>query len=220
MQPADRDIRQCDWPSRAPVGTASIESSNTLRSCWSRPASSTRCSTPNTMSKRSRDHCPGRSGCGDHCHQHGRSWYDLLGGNWKVTWPWKAPLTNRWRRSRPMAETSPAGHRSGWFLHVIACERHESRRIDNQLRGRSGSSRFLSCRWKPDAVLIRLKNFMEGAGTTGSRASHGQQCRSRGAAQGRNTQLRYPQAIAGTSYHVANEQRKVIITCQQPAAGG
>ena len=39
-------------------------------------------------------------------------------------------------------------------LHIVGTERHESRRIDNQLRGRAGrqgdpgASRFLSVRWK------------------------------------------------------------------------
>lgn len=38
-------------------------------------------------------------------------------------------------------------------LHIIGTERHESRRIDNQLRGRSGRQGMLvlpvsTCRWK------------------------------------------------------------------------
>ena len=38
-------------------------------------------------------------------------------------------------------------------LHIIGTERHESRRIDNQLRGRSGrqgdpGSSDFTCRWK------------------------------------------------------------------------
>ncbi len=58
-------------------------------------------------------------------------------------------------------------------LHVIASERHESRRIDNQLRGRSGrqgdpgSSRFyLSLEDSLMRIFAsdRVKNFMKALG--------------------------------------------------------
>ncbi len=64
----------------------------------------------------------GQNGRGDHCHQHGRPRHGHHAG----------------RRRR--------ANLGG--LHILGTERHESRRIDNQLRGRSGrqgdpgSSRF------------------------------------------------------------------------------
>ena len=47
-----------------------------------------------------------------------------------------------WRsssKSRPNARRTRGGHRAGG-LHILGTERHESRRIDNQLRGRAGTA--------------------------------------------------------------------------------
>ena len=75
-----------------------------------------------TARKRGGDRGPGRAEVhGDHCHQHGRP-------------------RHRHRAGRGVVATGG--------LHILGTERHESRRIDNQLRGRSGrqgdpgSSRF------------------------------------------------------------------------------
>ena len=93
-------------------------------------------------------------------------------------------------------------------LHIIGTERHESRRIDNQLRGRAGrqgdpgSSRFYLSLDDPllrifagdrvRSIMDRLK-MPEGepieAGIV-TRSIEG------GAAQGGSAQLRYPQAVA------------------------
>ena len=93
-------------------------------------------------------------------------------------------------------------------LHIIGTERHESRRIDNQLRGRAGRqgdpglSRFyLSLEDNLMRIFAsdRVKGFMQKLGHAarrGHRAPHGHQRHREGAAQGRGPQLRHPQAAA------------------------
>ncbi len=90
-------------------------------------------------------------------------------------------------------------------LYVLATERHESRRIDNQLRGRSGrqgdpgrTSFFLSL--EDDLMRIfgseRLESMLGKLGHEGwrgDRAPLGQQGAGEGARQGRGAQLRHPQ---------------------------
>lgn len=69
----------------------------------------------------------------------GRGTDILLGGNWKAklakienpTDEDAAALKAEWERNNEMVLSSGG-------LHIIGSERHESRRIDNQLRGRSG----------------------------------------------------------------------------------
>ena len=94
-------------------------------------------------------------------------------------------------------------------LHIVGTERHESRRIDNQLRGRSGrqgdpgSSRFyLSL--EDNLMRIfgdpeRIKRLLSRAGMKRRRGDREQAAvaadRAR-AAQGRSAQLRHPQAAA------------------------
>ena len=84
----------------------------------------------------------------------GRGTDILLGGNWEVE---VAALENP-------SEEQVAQIKADWQkrhqqvleaggLHVIASERHESRRIDNQLRGRAGrqgtqAPAVSTCRWK------------------------------------------------------------------------
>ena len=93
-------------------------------------------------------------------------------------------------------------------LYVLATERHESRRIDNQLRGRSGrqgdpgrTNFYLSPRGRPDADL-RLRPARLDArpardeGGRGDRPPLGQQGAGEGAGQGRGAQLRHPQEPA------------------------
>ena len=93
-------------------------------------------------------------------------------------------------------------------LHIIGTERHESRRIDNQLRGRAGrqgdpgSSRFYLSLDDPllrifagdrvRAIMDRLK-MPEGEA---DRSGHRHALDRIGAAQGRGAQLRHSQAIA------------------------
>ena len=69
----------------------------------------------------------------------GRGTDILLGGNWKAllakienpTLEDEARLKAEWEQSHEMVLSSGG-------LHIIGSERHESRRIDNQLRGRAG----------------------------------------------------------------------------------
>ena len=69
----------------------------------------------------------------------GRGTDILLGGNWKAklgkienhTAEDEARLRAEWEKQNEMVVSSGG-------LHIIGSERHESRRIDNQLRGRSG----------------------------------------------------------------------------------
>ena len=69
----------------------------------------------------------------------GRGTDILLGGNWKAllakienpTAEDEARLRAEWEKNNEMVLSSGG-------LHIIGSERHESRRIDNQLRGRSG----------------------------------------------------------------------------------
>ena len=69
----------------------------------------------------------------------GRGTDILLGGNWKATLAKiaeptaedEARLKAEWEQSHEMVLNSGG-------LHIIGSERHESRRIDNQLRGRAG----------------------------------------------------------------------------------
>ncbi len=90
-------------------------------------------------------------------------------------------------------------------LYIIGTERHESRRIDNQLRGRSGrqgdpgrSKFFLSL--QDDLMRIFGSERMEAMlkrlglqGGRGDRPSVDQQGAGEGAAEGRGAQLRHPQ---------------------------
>ncbi len=93
-------------------------------------------------------------------------------------------------------------------LHVLGTERHEARRIDNQLRGRSGrqgdpgSSRFYI---SLDDDLMRLfggeniKGLMSRIGHEAGRADRAplaEQLHRQGAEEGRGAQLRDPQAPA------------------------
>ncbi|MGY8832719.1 MAG: preprotein translocase subunit SecA, partial [Pseudomonadales bacterium] len=106
-------------------------------------------------------------------------------------------------------------------LHVIASERHESRRIDNQLRGRSGrqgdpgSSRFyLSLEDSLMRIFAsdRVKNFMKALGMQSGEAIEHRMVsnaieKAQRKVEGRNFDMR-KQLLEFDD--VANEQRKVI----------
>jgi len=114
-------------------------------------------------------------------------------------------------------------------LHIIATERHESRRVDNQLRGRSGRqgdpglSRFYLSLEDPllrifasdrvAAIMQRLK-MPEGEAIEHRWVTRAiETC----AAQGRSAQLRYAQTPARIRRR-CNDQRKAIYDIAQPAA--
>src|SRR5260221_6348505 len=88
----------------------------------------------------------------------GRGTDILLGGNWEFAAAQKTreveDADERKRIEEELREQWKLDHEevvSLGGLHIIGTERHESRRIDNQLRGRSGrqrdpgSSRFYLC---------------------------------------------------------------------------
>ncbi|WP_159971669.1 preprotein translocase subunit SecA [Pseudomonas sp. 8Z] len=152
----------------------------------------------------------------------GRGTDILLGGNWEVE---VAALENpsdeqiaqikaEWqKRHQQVIEVGG--------LHVIASERHESRRIDNQLRGRAGrqgdpgSSRFyLSLEDNLMRIFAsdRVKNFMKALGMQAGEAIEHRMVtnaieKAQRKVEGRNFDMR-KQLLEFDD--VANEQRKVI----------
>ncbi len=107
----------------------------------------------------------------------------------------------RRRRSRPSTRRSP----SSGGLYVLVTERHESRRIDNQLRGRSGrqgdpgeTQFYLSLEddlmrlFKSDMVDC-LPAPVQRAGRRADRGEDGHQRHPIGAVAGRGAELRDPQ---------------------------
>lgn len=152
----------------------------------------------------------------------GRGTDILLGGNWEAE---VAALDN------PTAEQI-AQIKADWQkrhqqvleaggLHVIASERHESRRIDNQLRGRAGrqgdagSSRFyLSLEDSLMRIFAsdRVKNFIKALGMQSGEAIEHRMVtnaieKAQRKVEGRNFDIR-KQLLEYDD--VANEQRKVI----------
>ncbi len=152
----------------------------------------------------------------------GRGTDILLGGNWEVE---VAALENP-------SDEQVAQIKADWQkrhqqvieaggLHVIASERHESRRIDNQLRGRAGrqgdpgSSRFyLSLEDNLMRIFAsdRVKNFMKALGMQQGEAIEHRMVsnaieKAQRKVEGRNFDMR-KQLLEFDD--VANEQRKVI----------
>ena len=111
--------------------------------------------------------------------------------------------------------TKPGG------LYIIGTERHESRRIDNQLRGRSGRQgdpgplQVLPVAGRRPDAHLRLRparRHADAARPEGGRGHHpslDQQGAGEGAAEGRGPQLRHPQEPAEVRRR-QNDQRKVI----------
>ena len=152
----------------------------------------------------------------------GRGTDILLGGNWEVevaalenpTDEQVAQIKSDWQK-RHQAVLESGG------LHVIASERHESRRIDNQLRGRAGrqgdpgSSRFyLSLEDSLMRIFAsdRVKNFMKALGMQAGEAIEHRMVtnaieKAQRKVEGRNFDMR-KQLLEFDD--VANEQRKVI----------
>lgn len=152
----------------------------------------------------------------------GRGTDILLGGNWEVevaalenpTDEQVAQIKAEWQKRHQ--QVIEAGG-----LHVIASERHESRRIDNQLRGRAGrqgdpgSSRFyLSLEDNLMRIFAsdRVKNFMKALGMQSGEAIEHRMVtnaieKAQRKVEGRNFDMR-KQLLEFDD--VANEQRKVI----------
>ncbi|WP_397378866.1 preprotein translocase subunit SecA [Pseudomonas sp.] len=152
----------------------------------------------------------------------GRGTDILLGGNWEVevanlenpTPEQIAQIKSDWQKRHQQVIESGG-------LHVIASERHESRRIDNQLRGRAGrqgdpgSSRFyLSLEDNLMRIFAsdRVKNFMKALGMQSGEAIEHRMVsnaieKAQRKVEGRNFDMR-KQLLEYDD--VANEQRKVI----------
>ncbi|WP_065758923.1 preprotein translocase subunit SecA [Pseudomonas defluvii] len=152
----------------------------------------------------------------------GRGTDILLGGNWEVevaamenpSPEQVAQIKADWQKRHQQVIESGG-------LHVIASERHESRRIDNQLRGRSGrqgdpgSSRFyLSLEDSLMRIFAsdRVKNFMKALGMQSGEAIEHRMVtnaieKAQRKVEGRNFDIR-KQLLEFDD--VANEQRKVI----------
>ena len=152
----------------------------------------------------------------------GRGTDILLGGNWEVevaslenpTEEQIAQIKADWQKRHQQVLESGG-------LHVIASERHESRRIDNQLRGRAGrqgdagSSRFyLSLEDSLMRIFAsdRVKNFMKALGMQSGEAIEHRMVtnaieKAQRKVEGRNFDIR-KQLLEFDD--VANEQRKVI----------
>jgi len=152
----------------------------------------------------------------------GRGTDIVLGGNWEVevaaienpTPEQIAKIKEQWQKRHD--DVIAAGG-----LHIIGTERHESRRIDNQLRGRAGRqgdpgySRFyLSLEDNLMRIFAseRVKNFMQALGMErGEAIEHGMVSRSIEKAQrkveGRNFDMR-KQLLEYDN--VANDQRTII----------
>ena len=152
----------------------------------------------------------------------GRGTDILLGGNWEVevaalenpTEEQVAQIKADWQKRHQQVLESGG-------LHVIASERHESRRIDNQLRGRAGrqgdagSSRFyLSLEDSLMRIFAsdRVKNFMKALGMQPGEAIEHRMVtnaieKAQRKVEGRNFDMR-KQLLEFDD--VANEQRKVI----------
>ena len=152
----------------------------------------------------------------------GRGTDILLGGNWEVevanledpTPEQIAQIKADWQKRHQ--QVIEAGG-----LHVIASERHESRRIDNQLRGRAGrqgdtgSSRFyLSLEDSLMRIFAsdRVKNFMKALGMQSGEAIEHRLVtnaieKAQRKVEGRNFDIR-KQLLEFDD--VSNEQRKVI----------
>ena len=152
----------------------------------------------------------------------GRGTDIVLGGSWEAE---VAALDNP--SEAQVAEIKTAWQKShqrvieAGGLHVIATERHESRRIDNQLRGRSGrqgdpgSTRFyLSLEDNLMRIFAsdRVKNFMKALGMKEGEAIEHRMVsnaieKAQRKVEGRNFDMR-KQLLEYDD--VANEQRKVI----------
>ncbi|SDH82285.1 preprotein translocase subunit SecA [Pseudomonas benzenivorans] len=152
----------------------------------------------------------------------GRGTDILLGGNWEVevaalehpTDEQVAQIKADWQKRHQQVIESGG-------LQVIASERHESRRIDNQLRGRAGrqgdpgSSRFyLSLEDSLMRIFAsdRVKNFMKALGMQHGEAIEHRMVtnaieKAQRKVEGRNFDMR-KQLLEFDD--VANEQRKVI----------
>ncbi|MGI9275936.1 MAG: preprotein translocase subunit SecA [Endozoicomonas sp.] len=154
----------------------------------------------------------------------GRGTDIILGGNWEAE---LAKIENPTKEQEDQVKAEwQKRHKQvldNGGLHIIGTERHESRRIDNQLRGRSGrqgdpgSSRFyLSLEDNLMRIFAsdRVKNFMKALGMEKGEAIEHRMVsnaieKAQRKVEGRNFDIR-KQLLEYDD--VANDQRKVVYT--------
>ena len=219
------DIKQCMESGRpALVGTASIESSEVVAQLLTREKIPHKVLNAKYHEKEAEIIAQaGRPGAVTIAtNMAGRGTDIILGGSWEAevaslenpTEQQIAQIKGEWQQRHQ--QVLEAGG-----LHIIACERHESRRIDNQLRGRAGrqgdpgSSRFyLSLEDSLMRIFAsdRVKNFMKALGMEKGEAIEHRMVtnaieKAQRKVEGRNFDIR-KQLLEYDD--VANEQRKVI----------
>lgn len=162
----------------------------------------------------------------------GRGTDIVLGGNWEAeVAKLKEPTEEAINKIRSEWQARHEAVLNAGGLHVIGSERHESRRIDNQLRGRSGrqgdagSTRFyLSL--EDDLMRIfasdRVKNFMQALGMQKGEAIEHRMVtnaieKAQRKVEGRNFDIR-KQLLEYDD--VANDQRTVIYQQRQELMAG
>lgn len=219
------DIKECQASGRpALVGTASIESSEYVSQLLVKAGIEHKVLNAKYHEKEAEIIAQaGRPGAVTIAtNMAGRGTDILLGGNWEAevaaletpTDEQVAQIKAEWQKRHQ--QVIEAGG-----LHVVASERHESRRIDNQLRGRAGrqgdpgSSRFyLSLEDNLMRIFAsdRVKNFMKALGMQSGEAIEHRMVtnaieKAQRKVEGRNFDIR-KQLLEYDD--VANEQRKVI----------
>ncbi|WP_103102880.1 preprotein translocase subunit SecA [Pseudomonas sp. LFM046] len=219
------DIKECQASGRpALVGTASIESSEYVSQLLIKAGIEHKVLNAKYHEKEAEIIAQaGRPGAVTIAtNMAGRGTDILLGGNWEAevaaleapTDEQVAQIKAEWQKRHQ--QVIEAGG-----LHVVASERHESRRIDNQLRGRAGrqgdpgSSRFyLSLEDNLMRIFAsdRVKNFMKALGMQSGEAIEHRMVtnaieKAQRKVEGRNFDIR-KQLLEYDD--VANEQRKVI----------
>ncbi|OOR84109.1 preprotein translocase subunit SecA [Moraxella canis] len=152
----------------------------------------------------------------------GRGTDIILGGNWQAELDGHEVITDEMRSEAQAAwQARHDAVLAAGGLHIIGSERHESRRIDNQLRGRAGrqgdpgqSRFFLSL--EDDLMRIfagdRITNMFRAMGLKEDEAiEHKMVSRSIEGAQGKVEARDFDARKSLLKYDdIANEQRKVI----------
>lgn len=219
------DIRHCREAGRPVlVGTASVESSEFVSQLLQKENIEHR--VLNAKHHGSEAEIIAQAGRPGHVtiatNMAGRGTDIVLGGNWEAE---VAKLENPSEEEiQRIKDEWQARHQQvieAGGLHVIACERHESRRIDNQLRGRAGrqgdpgSSRFylsLDDNLMRIFASERVKNFMKALGMKeGEAIEHRMVSNAIEKAQRKVEERNFEIRKQLLEYDdVANEQRKVI----------
>ncbi|GAA3909553.1 preprotein translocase subunit SecA [Litoribacillus peritrichatus] len=162
----------------------------------------------------------------------GRGTDIVLGGNWEVeVAKLKDPTEEQVNQIRTEWQKRHDAVLNSGGLHVVGSERHESRRIDNQLRGRAGrqgdagSTRFFLS-LEDDLMRIfasdRVKNFMQALGMQKGEAIEHRMVsnaieKAQRKVEGRNFDIR-KQLLEYDD--VANDQRTVIYQQRQELMAG